>query len=178
VCAAPQAHWTKTGLNQGAPLRRCSPGLHGFSEFRVFLPPAIECRQVKSHELGHLDIREAKCEKLSRPLTQLRAKPTRTIRGLAIVLRRRRRPGKWQRAARARALGLLPIISLLGSDKQVALYRWLVPTFSRRMSSLGPAVLIIGSRANRQCDDLQLKERSTSRPSPRWPRSLGPRAAW
>jgi len=67
-------------------LGRCSPGLHGFSEFRVFVPPAIERRQVKSHELGHLDIREAKRAKLSRPLTQLRPKPTRTTRRLAIVL--------------------------------------------------------------------------------------------
>ena len=30
-------------------LRRCSPGLHGCSEFRVFVPPAIERRQMKSH---------------------------------------------------------------------------------------------------------------------------------
>jgi len=41
---------------------------------------------VKSHELGHLDIREAKCVKLSRPLAQLMPKPTWPIRRLAIVL--------------------------------------------------------------------------------------------
>jgi hypothetical protein len=50
------------------------------------VPPAIEGRQVEAHELGHLKIREAKFAKLSRPLTQLRAKPTQTIRELAIVL--------------------------------------------------------------------------------------------
>jgi hypothetical protein len=60
--------------------------LHGFSEFLVFVPPAIERRQVKSHELSDLDIREAKCAKLSRQPTQLRPKPTRAIRRLAIML--------------------------------------------------------------------------------------------
>jgi hypothetical protein len=64
----------------------CSPDLHGFFEFRVFVPPAIERRQVKSHELGHLDIRKAKCAKLSRLSTQLRPKTTQMIQRFAIVL--------------------------------------------------------------------------------------------
>ena len=41
---------------------------------------------MKSDELSHLEIREAKCAKLSCSPTQLRPKPTWTIRRLAIVL--------------------------------------------------------------------------------------------
>jgi hypothetical protein len=51
-----------------------------------FVAPAIERREMKSHEPRDLTIREAKCAKLSRPLTQLRPKPTCMTRRLVTVL--------------------------------------------------------------------------------------------